>query len=286
MNTYQYQILRYLPDRVSGEFVNLGVVIYDPINNQLAARFYHKITRVSSFFPSVNSRYLSSTLKYLQAEFDRISQQFNTELRFEKPGNIQVITKSVLPIDDSALHFTEPQKLLEMTLDIAVDDLYETIVLNYVDESEREYVTDKEVWTRIYKAHFDKFKITEHFQHHTVKTEMDSWQFDHAWKNGAWNCFETVSFDLVKEDSIREKTFKWWGKIADLQTSGEKIHLYLLSKMPSEYPELKKTIKRKLGESNYGKNLKVELISEKEAEQFAKRIRKEIAEHDKGLGKY
>lgn len=279
MNIYQYQILRYLPDLVSGEFVNLGVVIYDQKNNQLAGRFYHKITRVSSFFPSVNSRYLSSTLKYLQAEFDKVCQQLKTEFSFEIAKDIEIITKSILPIDDSALRFTEPKTLLEITLDIAADDLYNTIVLNYIDESEREYVTDREVWTKIYKSYFDKFRITEYFEHHTVETEMDSWQFDHAWKNGVWNCFETVSFDLMKEDSIREKTFKWWGKVADLQSSNEKIHLYLLSKMPSEYPDLKRTIKKKLGEGDYGENLTVELISEKDAERFAKRIKKEIEDH-------
>jgi hypothetical protein len=280
MNTYQYQILRFLPDRVSGEFVNLGVVVYDPKNIQLAGRFYPKITRVSSFFPTINSRYLAATLRFFQQEFDKICQRLQTELKFEKIDNIEVITKSILPKDDSSIVFTEPKKLLEVTLDIAIEDLYEKMVLSYVTESEREYVTDKEVWSKVYKSYFDRFEITEHLEHHTVKTEMDSWLFEHAWKNGAWNCFEAVSFDLVKEDSIREKTFKWWGKVADLQSSGEKIHLYLLSKMPSEYPELKKTIKKKLGESNYGKNLTVELISEKEAEKFAKRIKKEIESHE------
>lgn len=279
MNTYEYQVLRFLPDRVGGEFVNLGVVVYDPVHQKLSGKFYSKITRVSGFFPTINSRYLASTLKFLQTQFDAICEQLNSEMLFEKYDSVEEITKKVLPKDDSALFFTEAKKLLEVTLDIAVEDLYEKFVLHYIHDADREYVTDKEVWNTIYKDYFDKLKISQHFEQHTVKTEMDTWEFERAWKNGAWNCFEAVSFDLVKEDSIRDKTFKWWGKISDLQSSKDEIHLYLLSKLPREHPELTKIIKKKLDKAQFGDHVKVELVTEKNAEKFARRIKKEIEEH-------
>lgn len=279
MNTYQYQVLRFLPDRVSGEFVNLGIVVYEPKKKQLVGRFYQKITRVSSFFPTVNSRYLASTLKFLQKEFESICIKFQNEISFETFSSIEEITKKVLPKDDSALFFTEAKKLLEISIDIAIDDLYDKFVLNYIHEDERDYVTDKEVWADLYKKYFDDLKITEHLRNHTVKTEMDSWEFEKAWKNGIWNCFETISFDLVKEDSIKEKTYKWWGKIAELQTSKEPIHLYLLSKMPTAHPELKRFIKKKLGKIEH-ENITIELISDAGAERFAKKIQKEIRDHE------
>jgi Protein of unknown function (DUF3037) len=279
MNTYQYQVLRFLPDRVSGEFVNLGIVVYDQKKKQLAGKFYQKITRVSSFFPSINSRYLASTLKFLQKEFEIICDKFKNELSFEKIESIEDITKKVLPKDDSALFFTDSKKLLEVSLDIALSDLYDKFVLSYIHVDERDYVTDKEVWNNLYKEIFEKHKIIEHFRHHTVKTEMDSWEFEKAWKNGVWNCFETVSFDLVKADSIREKTYKWWGKLSDLKTSEEPIHVYLLSKLPVGYPELSNIIKKKLNNAEHGKNVTIELVSEKDAEKFAKRIKKEIEQH-------
>ena len=40
MNAIQYQVLRYLPDSVTGEFVNLGVVAYDPAGRILVIRIY------------------------------------------------------------------------------------------------------------------------------------------------------------------------------------------------------------------------------------------------------
>jgi hypothetical protein len=280
MNTYQYQVLRFLPDRVSGEFVNLGVVVYDPKKHKLIGKFYQKITRVSSFFPTVNSRYLASTLKFLQKEFEDICEQFNSELLFQKYKSIEEITKQVLPKDDSSLFFTDSKKMLELSIEIAVAELYEKFVLNFIHDEDREYVTDKEVWNKLYKEHFDKLKISQHLQSHKVKTEMDSWEFEKAWKNGVWNCFETVSFDLVKEDSIKDKAYKWWGKIDELKSSNEPIHVYLLSKLPSQHPELKSFIKKKLGKVVVGNKITVELISELDAEKFAKKIKKEIDTHN------
>lgn len=279
MNTYQYQVLRFLPDRVSGEFVNLGVVVYDQKKKQLVGKFYQKITRVSSFFPTINSRYLASTLKFLQKQFEIICSKFNSEFSFEHFESIDEITKQVLPKDDSALFFTESKKLLELTIDVAVEELFEKFVMNYVDEKEREYVTDKEVWQNLYKSYFDSLKITEHLQSHKVKTELDTWEFEKAWKNGVWNCFESVSFDLVKEDSIKDKAYKWWGKVDELRTINEPIHVYLLSKFSSQHPELNKFIKKKLGNIKIRKHVTVELVSERDAEKFAKRIKKEIEEH-------
>ncbi len=281
MNTYQYQVLRFLPDRVSGEFVNLGVVVFDPVKMQLISHFYSKITRTSSFFPTINSRYLSSTIKFLQKEFDSLSRKFNAELPFERIESIDSITKSILPKDDSSLFFTPEKKLLELSIEIAANDLYEQFVLNYVQDDDREYTTDKEVWNNVYKSYFDEFKITEHLTPHKVITAMDTWEFEKAWKNGTWNCFETISFDLVKEESIKDKTYKWSGKLEELKTSDERLHVYLLSKLPAHHPELNHFIETKLGNVKLADRVTVELVSGDNAESFARKIKEEMDQHNK-----
>jgi len=68
MITIQYQILRYLPDRVSGEFVNLGIVAFDSSNKILKSKFINKIGKISSFFPNINSRYLIKSIKTIQQD--------------------------------------------------------------------------------------------------------------------------------------------------------------------------------------------------------------------------
>jgi hypothetical protein len=280
MKTYQYQVLRFLPDRISEEFINLGIVIYDAKERKIESKFYQKISRVSAFFPSVNSRNLASSLKYLQKEFDNISVNLKNEFSFDEYQSIDQITKEVLPKDESALYFTKPKEHLGLSIHLLMNMLYDRCVINYVHEEEREYVTDKEVWNRLYKNYFDDLKITEHLQPHKIHTQLDTWEFDKAWKNGVWNLFETVSFDLVKEDSIKDKAYKWWGKIDELQTTKEPIHIFLLSKLPSHHPELSKFIKKKLGKVSPNNMVTIELVLENDAEKFAKRIHKQIQNHE------
>ncbi len=279
MNTYHYQVLRYMPDRVSGEFVNLGIVIYDPKTQKLESKFFQKITRVSSFFPTINSRHLASSLKFLQKEFDLIANRFISELSFEKKNTLDIITRKVLPKDDSSIFFTEVKEMLEMNSEIAIKFLYKRFVLNYVEEIDRDSINDKEVWNKIYKSYFETYGLSTHLRNHTVKTQLDTWEFDKAWKNGVWNCFETISFDLVKSEAIKDKVYKWSGKINELQTSKEPIHVFLLSKFPEGHRELESFIKRKLGKIKFSNDVTIELVSENNVEKFAKKLKKQIEEH-------
>ncbi|MBL7701520.1 MAG: DUF3037 domain-containing protein [Ferruginibacter sp.] len=279
MKTFHYQILRYMPDRVSGEFVNIGVVVYEPNERKLAGKFFEKITRVSGFFPSINSRHLATSLKFLQREFDTLASRSIVEFNFDKENSLYQITKRVLPVDDSSLFFTQVKETLELNIEIVTKTLYRRFVLNYVEDADREYINDKEVWNKIYKSYFETYGISNHLQNHTVKTQLDTWEFDKAWKNGVWNCFETVSFDLLKSESIKDKVYKWSGKINELQTSKEPIHVYLLTKLPVEHQELDNFIKRKLGKIEFNNNVTVELVSEENAEKLAKKFQKQIEQH-------
>ena len=51
MKTFEYQLLRYSPDAVCGEFVNVGVIVFDAEGKKLAGRFLDRIARESQFFP-------------------------------------------------------------------------------------------------------------------------------------------------------------------------------------------------------------------------------------------
>jgi hypothetical protein len=280
MKTYQYQILRFLPDRVTGEFINLGIVVYEPQSKFIKGKFFQKITRASSLFPTVNSRYLASTLKHLQKEFDNLSIRFNSELYFDKYNSIQAITSSILPIDDSSLFFTESKKGLDIDINISLNCLFDKIVMRYVDETEKEQLSDKDVWSKIYKRYFDELGLSKHLKEHTIKTELDNWKFEKAWKNGVWNCFESISFDLVKEESIKDKVYKWAGRIDELQSSKEPFNLYLLSKLPTQHRKMKSFINKKIGKIQFANNVKIELIFEDKVEIVVGEIKQKIDKHE------
>lgn len=102
MISYQYQILRYVHDQVTGEFVNVGLVLYFPEYKIILSNAINKYSRISQFFNEINGNYLLSCLRDLKMQFKKISEQESFNYY-----NIEQITSYILPKDDSSLCFSE-----------------------------------------------------------------------------------------------------------------------------------------------------------------------------------
>lgn len=281
MKTYQYQILRYLPDKVSGEFINLGVVAFDPINSDLSCLFYIKTTRLHRFFPSSNARFVTQTIRNIDSGLKRISKELKKPMLLERYDSLHEITVQLLPKDDSALFFTEVKFSLDLNLNYLLQDLFARLVIKNIQEEDNDGLQDKEVWKKIYKSYFDKYGLTKKLQPAKVKTHLDEWNFERTCQNGALHCFETVSFELSNADYIKKKVYTWAGRVDELKTSKQDIHLYLLSALP-EQKKLVSFIKEKLGKLEY-KNAVVQLVDISNAEIVLKSVQKLVNEHDIAL---
>jgi hypothetical protein len=275
----QYQILRYLPDRVSGEFINLGVVAFDPESQVLKSRFITRVGKLSTFFSNLNSRYLIKSVKVIHEQLASVSNQVKAELQFARVQKLETITESILPKDDSALVFSEVKKTLDIHVEATINDLFFRLVKVELDDDEDDEVRkDKEVWSKVYKRHFDEYGVSQYFHPHVIKTQNDEVVFDKTWKNGALNCFEAVSFNLSRPDIIKNKVYKWVGKLEELNSSDEPLNIYLLSILPNEHPELTSFINTKIS-SKSTSNTKVHIISEENVDDIAKNIKRQIEEH-------
>lgn len=128
MKTFQYKILRYLPDRIRGEFINIGVIVFDSTCGAIIGRFCKDISRLSLLYPSVNGTdYYLSAFNFLQQQFDNMKES-PVALTLNKSRDLEAITNAILPKDDSALYFTETNLVLDTSIDTATEDLYDTIV--------------------------------------------------------------------------------------------------------------------------------------------------------------
>lgn len=279
MITYQFQILRYLPDRVSGEFVNLGVVVYEENTYKIASTFTDRIARVSSFFPGVNVRSIHRVVRFLQSEFNKKSVKLIKEIAYEKYSSLDEITRTILQKDDSALVFSEVKRGRDISLEAALSELFERLVSHYFDEEEQEVRSDRELWQQVYKRYFDEVRLTEKFKPHRVKTKLDILKFDHAIKNGVWNCFETINFNLTRPENVKSKVYKWDGRIRELRTSSETLNLYLFVEYPQKHPELKNFIDEKLNNIKFDDS-KVEIVPQEQVLQLALDLKEEVNSHD------
>ena len=100
-----------------------------------------------------------------------------------------------------------------------------------------------------------------------MATRQDTLQFDKAWKNGVWHCYQSVSFDLQKEDAIRNKVCKWSGILDELKTSDEEVKLYLLTVSPQDDRDIEEFILGKV---------QVSVVREQQAERFTRQVKKEM----------
>jgi hypothetical protein len=64
---------------------------------------------------------------------------------------------------------------------------------------------------------------------HEITTPFATHVFPQAWKNGVWNVYQPLSFDLKRSENIRHKAHQWESLTRFLAQSPEnpKIHLLL-----------------------------------------------------------
>ena len=278
MIKYQYQVIRYIHDRMTGEFVNVGLLLFEPASSYLECRVVTKYSRISNFFGEINGHFLLSTLKQFESQIGEISRSMNDFLSTNGAKDISSISNYVLPKDDSALIVTEVKYGIDLKMESAFDDLYHRLVEKYSHENEHDVHTDYYAWQKVYKNYFDKAGVTPNLEKHSVKTKKDSIDFDRAWKNGVWNCYQTLSFDLKKAENIKSKVYKWSGILKALEASAEKMSLYFLTTSPKvNDPNINEFIKATLTDHGMD-NIKVTIVTESGAEKFAAKVRKDMKE--------
>lgn len=278
MKTYQYQILRYVHDHFTGEFVNLGVVVYSPADGFLKANVCQRYSRVTSMFPGANGKFILKLIKNFEILIRKSSKEL-TQL-FKPSEDLASITKSILPPDDSALVLTETRYAIDIDLDAALNDLYNDLVVKYIDFSSEHSLTDDDVWKKKYKSYFDKYHITDKLVQHEVTTKNDVFSFDKAWKNEIWHCYQPVSFDLQSKDAIRGKVYKWSGALKEMAKIQEKIHITFLTSLSSNFDTLNEFIKESLDQDT--SFVEIDVVVDTQADLIARQISKAIQLHEEG----
>lgn len=264
--TYQYQLLRYRHDHLTGEFANLGLIYFDAQSGVLHWRFEDKkYGRLSQFFGDmVQGSYLLLALKQMNKRLKKLNE--DGLVHFDK---IEMLTTFLLPHDDNGLYFSEAWQGRHFEHKLAFDELYTRIIGQYQEESIKRQ-DDAYAWKNVYKQYFDRYNLTPKLRPHKVHTSTDAFDFQHTCKNGVWHCFQSLSFDLKQEGTIKDKIYRWDGIARELLTSGEPLKIYLLSIFPKN-PHLSELLRAKLNIQH--ENVEVRVVSEAEANDVALQLR-------------
>ena len=271
---YSYCFLRYRQDPEAGEFANIGVALWSPDNRFLGFEGSKRFSRLTHFFGNLDKDGYRLLVAHVERRFDALAEKLTQDSLWpDHPADIKQIAFQVVPQDDGALVWSPARGGVTEDPNAELGRLFQRYIGVHNEAPEKSRRDDGEVFRSVYRKAFATGALATRIQEHEIVAPLASHTFKHAWKNGVWNVYETLSFDLLDADSIEKKAHTWFGRSVHLVQSPDqpKIH-FLLGK-----PELASHAKA------YGKakdilssESRVSLIEEDEAASFAESLKAQV----------
>ncbi len=125
-----YSIIRFLPYVETGEFANVGVVLFSPDARYFDFRLLTKMRRVTTFFDRLDRRIVAEALRGYRTEMRRVAalvqEHFGAGL--VAPKEARQLFDEVTRARESVIRFSEPRTLLAADPVAELDRLYEHFV--------------------------------------------------------------------------------------------------------------------------------------------------------------
>jgi hypothetical protein len=274
---YTFSVLRYVHDPVTMEFANIGVALYAPEANYAGAICTSHYSRLSKMFGEIDGERFRQLTRYLQGQIEETGDRLHSQLPFpDVPKTIEGLLARVLPQDDSAIQFSTAGGGLTTDPEKTLNELYERYVEYYASRPSYPSREDEEVW-KVFRRPMEQVGVISLLKPKRIVAPDYEYEFERAWKNEIWHACEAVSFDLVEATSIVEKANGWLGRITSLSTSDEKFKPHLLLGAPRE-AKLRNAFVKAQNILNR-MPCEHEFVQEGEAEEFARSLKSEIANH-------
>ncbi|TAE33264.1 MAG: DUF3037 domain-containing protein [Candidatus Kapaibacterium sp.] len=278
---YSYALVRYKHDVVSGESMNIGIIVFAPTAHFFQARITMKYGRLSKAFTHFDPTQYKSVVTKLRQEFERIGKSFKEpttgQLLLESgQRGLQEIIHAVLPPNDSSFQIDIVGGGLTENLEAVTTSLFDRFVVQNLAHTDRENKRDEDVW-KAFEEVFREQNILQHLFPQKIETPEIDIEFAHCWKNGSYRAYQPLSLDLQEAHSIEDKVFKWYGKLAALAEAKEDIHVSFLVGLPEEETLREKAI-RNIGFMKKS-SLQPEIIYEEGRYSLAEQVAAEMREH-------
>jgi hypothetical protein len=225
----------------------------------------------------VNGDHLRSVMRYIQARFEEHATRITSELPLaEQPKSIMEIAYSILPRDDSALQWAEPNGGITEDPAATLEQLYVRLVEKYEQREQLPSRQDDDVW-KVFRKELESKQVLSRMQPKRIMAKDYDHEFDHAWRNATWNLYQPVSLDLLDSETILDKANRWLGRATNLKDSAEQFRLWMLIGEP-RIERLRPAYSKALNILNK-MPVKKDFISEQEANKFSSDLADEMARH-------
>jgi hypothetical protein len=230
---YSYVVLRYVHDVLTGEFVNVGLVMAVPGRSLILTKARHTFGRIKNVFPDLDSDAYKRAIDAVGRGLRHVERSLKSEGLFKSERTARDYGRLAVPLDDSSLQWSPVGAGLTADPQLTFDSLYERFVTRYDRPSQRNR-TDDDVW-RLVSTKLKERKVRIDLQPKRIVGRTDAVEFQHAWKNGRWHVYEPVSFDLADADNIKDKARRWLGHLSAVRDGAtEEPHLHFIVGRPEQ----------------------------------------------------
>ena len=276
LERYSFCFLRYVHEPLSGEFANVGVLLWAPQSRFLGFRASQKYSRLSHFFHGYQHQDHRQLIARIETQFQKLAARLSDPqavLTFpEDPESARDLALKVIPHDDAALQWSLSGGGLTESPSVELEVLFQEAVARHYDSVEEARRDDSAVYREVFSKAFDTPVVKARMTSHEIVTPLASHLFPQAWQNGVWNVYQALSFDLKVGETIRNKAHRWESLTRFLCQSPENPKIHLLLGAPSG-EQLKDYAKAKdvLNSSHL-----IHLVEEDEAVDFARDLAERV----------
>src|SRR5258706_10902541 len=143
--TYSNITLRYVHDVVTGEFANIGVVLYAPEQRFLEARFATSYERLNAIFLKIDHLHFRALMRYMANRFEQIGGEVRDGLNVPPVNALSEIVKQVLPPDDSSLQWSQQGGGITDDPARVLGELYKKMVERFIADATQASRSDEEI---------------------------------------------------------------------------------------------------------------------------------------------
>lgn len=223
---YSFVVLRYVHNVVLGEFMNVGLVMYAPDSGKMLAKANPKLGRIKGAFPDLDSKSYRSTIHSIAQGMKCIEQEMSAATKGHECKTALDCARLVLPVDDSALQWSHVGYGLTPSIDKEFSTLFDHLVTRY-DRLDQRHINENDIWRKFTSA-IRQQKVEVCFKPIQIAGNADKVKFRHAWKNGCWQAYEPLSFDLSAE-GIKDKARRWLGQLTAVKDGAkEDVHVHFI----------------------------------------------------------
>ena len=209
---YSYVVLRYIHDVLTGEFVNVGLVMVVPGRPLILTKARKTFGRIKNVFPDLDSDAYKRAIEAIERGMKSVQRGLKSEGLFNGDKTAGDYARIALPLDDSSLQWSPVGAGLTADPQMTFDRLYQRFVSRYDRPSERRR-SDEDVWRPV-EAKLKEQGVNVELEPMRFQGNTDAVEFRHAWKNGRWHVYEPLSFDLSDADNIKDKARRWLGHLS------------------------------------------------------------------------